>query len=266
MELSICIVTHNHEDSIETCVESIIRYINVQNYEIIIVDDNSNDNTLQKINKFKKYKNISFFYNNKSKSLSYNNNFAASKSKGEFILFLNPDIYFTKETDIKALMNLLQSNTDIGSIACLLKSKDGSIQESFRRFQTIGDFLQRGILGRVNEKYHNRILSYIKKNKPVSVDWLLGAFLMIRRELFFLLNGFDLRYRLYYEDVDLCYRIRKIGKKNILYPNTFVIHEYNRSSAGNLFSKYKFYHFFSFFKFRTIVFKQKLYDTFMRGE
>ena len=250
MQLSICIVTHNHENTIFQCINSIYLNINIKDYEIIIIDDNSTDQTINKISKFSEKENLKVFSNDRSKSLSYNNNFAAKKSSGTFLLFLNPDIIFTEETDIAAMLNYISKHPDVGSLSCLLKYENGKIQESFRRFQTFSDFFLRGLFGKVNQKYYNSFSPLIRIKQPFEVDWLLGAFLILERKFFFEIGGFDLRYRLYYEDVDLGYKIIKNGKKNVVYPACSAIHKYHRSSALAVLNKYKFFHIISFFKFK----------------
>ncbi|MBT7392845.1 glycosyltransferase family 2 protein [archaeon] len=250
MKISICIVTHNHGSCISDCINSIYSHINISNFEIIIVDDNSVDNTIDMLNQFEKLNNFKYFINSKSKSLSHNNNFAASEGEGDIFLFLNPDIILTAESNILLLTNYLENNTDVGCLACLLKYPDNSIQESFRKFQSINDFITRGLTGKIVDDSIRIHRNHINNKMPFETDWLLGAFLMFPKSFFNLLGGFDLRYRLYYEDVDMGYRVKKQDKKNILHPGTFVIHNYNRSSASRIFTKYKFYHISSFLKFR----------------
>jgi len=257
--LSICIVTHNHESFIGGCLESIIKYIDISNYEIIVVDDHSSDRTVEMILPFLKTNNVKLFNNDKSNSLSFNNNFAASQARGKYLLFMNPDIYFTSETKIEPLINYLEQNQDVGAISALLRYENGQIQESFRRFQTFKEFVLRGILGKFDVMYFKKFFPLIEKGESFSVDWILGAFLLTSKNIFNRLNGFDERYRLYYEDVDFCYRLKRMRKKIIVYPKTYVIHKYHRVSASSIFNKYKYFHIKSFLQFKLKQFLDKFW-------
>ncbi|MBU1626775.1 glycosyltransferase family 2 protein, partial [bacterium] len=177
---------------------------------------------------------------------AYNNNQVIRKTKSKYILLLNPDTI----VDIKSIhemIDFLDSNPDVALCGPKLLNPDGTLQYNCRRFPSLAAVLMRWAS---IDKYfpNNGILrDYMMKDidhKAVgTVDWLLGAFLLIKREIFDKIGYFDEKFSpLYYEDVDLCYRAKKAGYKVVYYPKVEVVHSYHRESAQGIFNKMTFAH------------------------
>lgn len=126
----------------------------------------------------------------------------------EYILFLNPDVAPEKGA-IDQMISLLDKREEIGIVGGALWGFDGRLQPSYRQFPTYRNLLstKRSILGRLLGK------GLKPRGDEGEVDSVAGGFMMVRGRLFHRLRGFDERFFMYVEDVDLCYRAREVGKK-----------------------------------------------------
>lgn len=246
--ISILIVTYNSGKFIERCIESIEKCVKVES-EIIVVDNDSYDNTNSLVQKFPKVKLIQ---NIDNKGFARANNIAFEHSKGEYILVLNPDIVID-ERGIQVLLETAVSDSKIGVIAPRLLNEDGSLQESARKFPNPVVQVIRG-LGLstmfMNMKFYRSNLNLdINLESDSQVDWVIGACMLIRREVFLEVGGFSEKFFMYYEDADLCLKLKKAGFEIIYCPKVSFVHSYQRESAKKIVSKLKLYHIQSIFRF-----------------
>jgi len=167
-----------------------------------------------------------------------NHNQAFAKSSGQFFCVVNPDIRLHKNI-FPALLDCLQ-DTSIGVAAPLVVGEQGEIEDSARRFPTPFKILCKAFGG-------CRGGDYAVKDEVIFPDWVGGMFMLFHRETFKALGGFDERYFLYYEDVDLCARLTLHGYKIALCPTAQVVHHAQRSSHRNL--KYLTWHVTSMMRF-----------------
>lgn len=226
VDVSIIIVNYNLTKEIENCINSLI--LNVKSsslkFEIIIVDNNSTDKDIFELEKKIIYKNIFFYYLNKNLGFGKGCNYGFSKASGEFICFLNPDTLIRQDI-FSPIMNLLQSDQSIGVIAPKQQTKTRFFDFSagfypnifFELFNLFG-------LGVFLEGFILKIYTKFKGKKYFEIDWILGAAIFIRAELFKTINGFDEDYFMFFEEVDLCKRISSKGFKIIYYPHLKVDH------------------------------------------
>jgi GT2 family glycosyltransferase len=145
-------------------------------------------------------------------------------SDGYFCV-LNPDIRIDRNP-FPALVDELRA-VGVGVAAPKILNPAGTIEDSARRFPTTG-FLVRKLLGRSTD------LDYDIGQGAISPDWVAGMFMLFRTPVFAQLQGFDERYFLYYEDVDLCRRLRKLGYEVRLVPSVSAIHDARRDSHRTL--------------------------------
>ncbi|MCF7795737.1 glycosyltransferase family 2 protein [Patescibacteria group bacterium] len=231
INLSIIIVTYNSSSLIKKCLEPLLNLNNI-NYEIIVVDNESKDNTLEILKNYNKKIRI---YVLKNKGYANALNFASKKAKGEYLLFMNPDIFIEKE-DIKKMLNRIKKDKNIGIIAPKLIFPNNKIQDScfmFYKFYT--PFLRRSFLGRTKfgKKHIDKIfMKNSDKNKEINPDWVLGAIFIMERNFFEKISGMDSRFFLYYEDMDICKRCHLNNKKILYFPYAKAIHNHIRSSAN----------------------------------
>lgn len=155
-----------------------------------------------------------------------NHNRAFAAARGHCFFVLNPDIRFLA-TPFEALASTL-SAPDIGVAAPLVLSPKGSIEDSFRRFPTLGRLASRALS-------RNCRPDYLLLDQPtLEVDWVAGMFMAFRSEVFARVGGFDTRYFMYLEDADICRRLQSAGLRAVLVPGVSVTHDAQRRSRGDL--------------------------------
>ena len=249
MDLSIIIVTYNSGKFIRNCIESILSDENIYKKEIILVDNDSSDLTISIAESYNS--SIHLIRNTKNSGYAAGNNIGIRYSKGRNVLILNPDIVLGPDFITKSL-EFLESNQNIGIIGPKLLYPDNQIQESCRKFFSIRTIImRRSIFGKLfpQSKYlKEHLMSDWDHNSIRDVDWVLGACILMRREAIEKLGYFDEGYRLYFEDVDLCYRMHKSGLRVVYNPNVICIHHHQRESAKS-FNKQTYWHIQSGIRF-----------------
>ena len=224
---SIIIPTRNGLDVLKPCVESVVETIDYDNYEIIIVDNGSDDrdtlNYLKDIDKDERIKvipyNIPFNY-------SAINNFAVNQSEGSVLLFLNNDIEVKQPGWFKEMLSLA-CRPEIGCVGAKLYYPDGTIQHA-GVILGLGGYAahsHRGIDGN-SAGYINRL------NVRQNLSAVTGACLMMRKEVFLTVGGMDEEFAVAYNDVDLCLRVKDAGFKNVFTPYAELIH-YESKTRGD---------------------------------
>jgi O-antigen biosynthesis protein len=226
--VSIIIPTKNRLNYIQACLNSIISQSSYKNYEIVLLDTGSNDQ--QVFNLYKQYqaKNISLriFRWDKQFNFSAVNNWAAQQSRGEQLLFLNNDTQVLTEDWLERLLEYSQQE-QIGAVGAKLVYANNRLQHA-------GVVL--GLAGVANHPGHN-YPDQLPTGFPVvygkdalrNVTAVTGACLMIKKSLFFKVNGFNIKYRIAYNDIDLCLRLLKKGLFNVYQPFAKLIHHENIS-------------------------------------
>jgi N-acetylglucosaminyl-diphospho-decaprenol L-rhamnosyltransferase len=169
--------------------------------------------------------------NARPRGFAANHNAAFEVSHGEFFCILNPDIRLTSDP-FPPLVEELQ-DASVGVAAPLILSPEGRIEDSARPFPTLLS-LARKALGFEPKRY------YEVRDQSISPDWVGGMFMLFRREVFAAVSGFDPAYFLYYEDVDLCARIRLAGYDVRLVPKATAVHDAQRQSRRDI--RYSFWH------------------------
>ncbi|MCL4378499.1 MAG: glycosyltransferase family 2 protein, partial [Actinobacteria bacterium] len=236
MDLSIIIVNYNCIEFINKCVGSILSFLpddskgnglKAFSWELIIVDNYSTDNSTGYLKKItEQYNNFSLIVNKSNEGFSKASNEGARKAKGEFLLFLNPDTEFIRE-GIEEVLEFYRNKITgkkIGIIGVKILNPDGSLQYSCRSFPMISrQFYESFFLYRIFKKskiFGSYFMSYWDHNSKMEVDWLTGAFMLLKKEIFFMVGGFDENYFMYSEDTDLCLKVKRAGFSNY-YFDTF---------------------------------------------
>jgi GT2 family glycosyltransferase len=224
VELSIIIVTFNSSSLIETCLRSILEPMKGIDHELIIVDNASSDDTCRVIQE--RFPEAALIQSSSNIGFARANNLGLRKAKGEFVLLVNPDIFW-KGGDIKETIQFLRNHPEIGGLGCRLVLKDGSWQKSHGNFPTLGRELKETFyLPRIfrDTLWAQGIFAYKEREGKGAVDWVSGTFFLCPREVMRGVEGFDERYFMYYEDIDLSKRIREKGKEIYYYPEIEIIH------------------------------------------
>ena len=171
-----------------------------------------------------------------------NHNQAFAMATGFYFCVVNPDIRIDKNPFAELSLGLRDST--VGVIAPLVLGVSGNVEDSARRFPTFTK-----ILRKVFSRHWTS--DYPLQDKPVDVDWVGGMFMLFRRAVFAQFNGFNERYFLYYEDVDLCARMNLAGLRVVVNPAVQVVHHAQHSSHRSL--KYLRWHLGSLLRFLTSV-------------
>lgn len=237
IDVSIIIVSYNTKDLLRDCIASIKKYTGGVVYEIIIVDNNSADGSAEWIkSKIKTDKNICAIFNKENVGFGAANNQGMKKSLGRYILILNSDTIFLENT-LRILIQKLNDNEKIGITSCKLLNKDSSIQPTGGYFPDIlrlalwATFLDDiPLLGDVVGSYHPRPDGLYENE--TQLDWVTGAFMLIRRKVYEDVGGFDRDFFMYVEDVDYCARAKKRGWQVWYFPETKIIHLGGASTKG----------------------------------
>ncbi len=226
MTLSIIIVNYNVKHFLEQCLFSVLQAIQNIDCQIIVVDNNSTDGSVDFIKE--NFKQVEIIANTDNKGFSAANNQALAIAKGGYILYLNPDTLLPEDCLDKCLQ-FMKDNADAGALG--IKMVDGSgiyLPESKRGFPSpITSFYKLSGLStlfkksKTFNKYH---LGYLPNNKTNEVDVLAGAFLLTRKTILDKIGAFDESFFMYGEDVDLSYRIQKAGYKNYYFADSTIIH------------------------------------------
>ena len=240
MELSIIIVNYNGKYFPRLCIEAIKRNKTDFPYEIIVIDNCSTDQeSLEYLEKADQRKELKLIKLNKNLGFAKANNIAAKEAIGKYFLILNPDV-FIEENFLQKMHDYLKENSEIGVLGPKLVYTSDKIQYSCRREENISLWdliIKRSFLSKF-KKYQKRIDHYLMKdfdhNETKDVDLLVGACMLIPREVFKQVKGFDERYFLFMEDFDLCKKIRKNGLKVTYYPKAKAVHNHKRLSGGKI--------------------------------
>lgn len=232
MDLSIIIVNYNTKELTKQTLNSIFKYKHNLEYEVIVVDNNSSDDSVNMITN--ELPQVILIQNKKNLGFSRANNIGINRSKGRYILLLNSDTIIQEDT-LETMVSFMESNYNVGAAGCKVILPDGSLDKACKRsFPTPQNALYNALkldkLFPHNKKFGEYNLTYLDEDEIHEVDSLVGAFMMVRREAIEEVGLLDENFFMYGEDIDWCYRIKKAGWKIVYYPKTKIIHYKGGSS------------------------------------
>jgi GT2 family glycosyltransferase len=218
--ISIIIVNYLQKDFLAKCVQSVYQNLNNNSFEAIVVNNSKQED----LSGLKKSYPLLKITENENTGYSKANNIGAKQAGGEYLLFLNADTEI-KNDFTEDLIRKFQK-VEYGAVGLKLRFQDGGFQNSFGLFPSIVNEYKNK---KTELSFKMKDLKFIneresKYSQISNVDWVTGAALFIRKSVFDKLNGFDERFFLFYEDIDLCLRLRKAGYKNYFYPYSLIIH------------------------------------------
>lgn len=227
--VSIIIPVYNQFAYTYNCIKAIAEHSGDISYEVIVADDCSTDK-VKKLSEF--IKGIRIYRNEKNLRFLLNCNNAAEYARGEYLVFLNNDTQ-VQPNWLQPLVDLLDQNKDIGLTGSKLIYPDGRLQEAGGIVWKDGSAWNYGNRDNADKPEYN----YVK-----DVDYISGASIMIRKDLWDKIGGFDERYSpAYCEDTDLAFSVRKAGYRVVYQPKSVVVHFEGISNGKSLSSGLKKY-------------------------
>lgn len=233
-KISIVIPSFNTSALLKDTINSIYETENIQSFEIIVVDNDSHDDSVDMVKKY--FPDVILISNKSNLGFAKAVNQGWKHSSSELVLFLNSDTLFKSPNTLEKIVEYLRTNTDIGALSGKLILRSGKEDPDTHRgfpdpWSSLTFFLGLEKLfpkSKIFSRYHQ---GWKNRNKIHEIDAGCGAFLVVRKMILEELGGWDENYFFYGEDIDLCYRIKKKGWKIVYYPDLEVIH-YKGASSG----------------------------------
>lgn len=220
-QVSIIIVNFNGSKVILNCLGSIFKHLTSTSFEVIVVDNASTDNSPKRI--VQRFPQVKLLHQQKNWGFGTANNIGAQKAAGEYLFLLNSDTLLTRDI-LPTLIAKLEHHAQVGIVGPRLLNMDGSFQLStayeiglwgeFRTLQQVRQYRLPANRPRLAKTYATDRF----------VDIVVGAAMLMRRSLFEQVGGFDEAFFMYFEESDLCQRIRQLGYKVLYTPEVALIH------------------------------------------
>ena len=232
MQLSVIILNYNVRYFLEQCVLSVQKALEGIDSEIIVIDNASSDASCEMMKT--KFPHIKLIENKDNLGFPKGNNIGVAQAKGEYICILNPDTVVAEDTFFKILNSqLVTRNSQLGIIGCKLIDGAGNfLPESKRGVPTPWvAFTKIFGLYKISNYFGKYYSQHLSENESGKVDILVGAFMLMKRELYLEVGGFDENCFMYSDDIDLSYLVLKTGKSNYYFHETSVIHYKGESTV-----------------------------------
>lgn len=230
--VSVCIPTWNGAERLERCLSSLVEATRRVSYEVIVVDNGSSDGTPEMLRE--RFPWVVLLRNPDNMGFAHAINQAAQVARGKYLAFVNNDIVFINDA-LSALAEYLEKASDkVEVVGPQILLPGGTIQYSMSYFPSLIRFLLDAFfVFKVYSVLRRRNipclavsddLKYREVNCPV--EWVIGAFMMVKRDVFIATGMFDERFFFGNEDIDFCWRIRKLGGYVCYCPEARVLHEH----------------------------------------
>lgn len=232
VDCSIVIVTYQSAAYLPRCLDSIARTTRATSHEVIVVDNASSDGTVALVREC--HAAVRLLVNAENQGFARAANRGAREAAGRTLLFLNPDTEL-QEGAVDRAVAFLDANPEVGIVGARVLNPDGTLQRACRRSIPTPPiaFFQLTGLGKV-WRNHGAAGAYnlekLDPSRTADVGAVSGAFLLIRREAWQRAGGFDERFFLYGEDLDLCLAVSRLGYRVVYHPESVVVHHKGASS------------------------------------
>lgn len=227
-DLSVIILSYNTKNVLNNCLTSLNKIRSEAKFEVIVVDNGSADGSPEMVTK--RFNWVKLLETGKNLGFSAGNNYARKVAKGKYILFLNSDTVVYPRSIAKPL-EYMEGNVDVGALTVKLVLPDGKLDKDTRRafitpWNAFAHLYMRADLVFPKSKLFGQYwYGYIDEDTVHEVDVIQGAYFLTRKSVLDKVGWFDEDYFLDGEDIDLCWRIKKVeGKKIIYWPKVKVLH------------------------------------------
>lgn len=226
MDISVIIVNYNVRDFLKNALVSIQKSLEGLDSEIVVVDNASDDGSVEHISQ--KFPSVKIIANKTNVGFAKANNIALRQATGKYLLLINPDTV-VQETTISTLIEFFENNGDAGMAGCKILNSDGTLQLACRRsFPTPWTAFTKtfglSTLFPGSKLFAQYNLTYKNPDETYEVDAISGSFMMIRRSVYEKIGDLDESFFMYGEDLDWCFRVKKAGWKVFYVPTTSIIH------------------------------------------
>jgi GT2 family glycosyltransferase len=234
--ISVVIVNYNGLNYLDSCFKSLYKHLSDLSYEIIVVDNNSTDKSVAFIKE--NFPKVIIIQSNGNLGFGRANNLGVFHSKGETLLLLNNDTILLD--NLKPAVEVLYSNPFYGIITINMLNENRNYIPAVGRFPSPFRMLK---ISFSKDKRREFVEGKFNLDQNYIVDWVTGAFMLIRKKDYLDLQGFDSDYFMYVEDVDLCKRMNDLGKLCLFVPSLNYIHFVGHNTSRNrlLMSSYQIY-------------------------
>lgn len=235
MNLSISIVSHNSKKDLELLMPSLKEGLSKISSEILLVDNGSGDGSAEFIET--NYPEVILTKNSTRCGYGTNHNKNLAKAKGEYVVFMNSDMIMTPGV-MAALYEFMTANPDVGICSANVHNRNGTLQYLYKQYPTILDLLLRrfapSFIQRIfRNRFHHYEMREVAYESAVDVPFISGCFMFCRTSVIRKVSGFDERFFLYFEDVDLCRKVQEHAR-TMSCPQAKVIHRWERMAHKEL--------------------------------
>lgn len=234
MDVSIILVSYNTKNLTRNCLESIYQFTKDIEFEVFVVDNNSQDGSPEMIEQ--EFPQVKLIKNTDNKGFGAANNVAIKESNAKYIFCLNTDTLLI-DNSVKQFFEYMENHSDVGAVGGQLVGNENELLMSSGNFPNIIDLVFRTLkLNKIfTNFYENNIAMCLRKkkyNNISSVDYLSGADLFLRKSVIDITGPFDEDFFMYFEDTDLCKRIKKNGFDIKIIPSINIIHLESKSVSN----------------------------------
>jgi len=234
-DVSIIIVNYNVKEFLASCLQSVKKATENLKAEIFVIDNNSSDGSIPFLKE--RFDDINYIENEENVGFGKANNQAIKQSKGKYTLLLNPDTLLQEDT-LEILIRYMDQHTECGACGCKILNPDGTFApESRRSIPTLSAAVYKAIgltaLFPRSKHFGAYYQGWKDEDEGGEVPVLSGSFMFFRTECLKQTDGFDERFFMYGEDIDLCYRVSEMGWEIHYLPETAIIHYKGESTKKN---------------------------------
>jgi GT2 family glycosyltransferase len=235
MDLSIVLLNYKSKGLLRQCINGLLAAPHGKSYEIIVVDNDSEDGTPEMITQ--EFPEVRCIVSPTNCGFGPGNNIGIREAKGRYVVIMNPDIVVL-DGALDCLVDYMDEHSDVGMVGPQLMNPDRSIQYSCYQYPTpMIPVYRRTPLGKLKSG-KQAIREYVMQDwdhaTEREVDWLLGACIMMRKDMLDKVGLFDEQFFLYLEDTDLCRRAWEAGWRVVYNPAAQLVHYHKRESAGGV--------------------------------